>query len=325
MNKRESILKRLEWLIYGSDYVLRQKIKNLYIIPYCKREMLSIEECNKDIKKKLAGEEPFFVGRIGLFELAAMRAFEFHNKDKYELVMKQIYDCAGFYPLDISLGNPFLDLMRRSLKNCDLLACSHQLCENYFINRYTRREAKGTVSFDALEPWRFENPWSSGLRGKKVLVVTPFVESVNEQYKNRDKLFQNTNILPEFELYTYKALQTTGDLNDERFANWFEALEYMYQEIMRIDFDVVLLGCGAYGFPLGAKIKNAGKQAIHMGGVLQILFGIMGKRWDGTGPNSNTQKIREDIAKYYNKYWNYPKQSETPISASRVEYGPYWK
>ena len=59
--------------------------------------------------------------------------------------------------------------------------------------------------------------------------------------------------------------------------------------------------------------------------VLQILFGIMGKRWDGTGPNSTTQRMREDIARYYNKYWTYPKQCETPDSAKKVEYGPYWR
>ena len=45
---------------------------------------------------------------------------------------------------------------------------------------------------------------------------------------------------------------------------------------MKFDFDVALIGCGAYGFPLAAKLKTAGKQAIHLGGVLQALFGIKG-------------------------------------------------
>lgn len=318
-------MKRIQWLIYGSDYVFRKYMNSFYFVPYCKQKMLSTEQGNDALIKRISDKEPFFAGRLGLFELAAMRAFEFHNTSKYDVVMKQIYECAGFFPLDISLGEKFSREMKEALKQCDLLACSYNLCENYFMNNYLSKDAVGINSFGVFEPWRFENPWSACLSGKKVLVVTPFTESVKEQYEKCERLFQGTEILPQFDLLTYQALMTTGDFIDERFATWFDALEYMYEEIMKIDFDIVLLGCGAYGFPLGAKIKASGKQAIHMGGVLQILFGIMGKRWDGTGPNSVTHKVREDIAKYYNEAWTYPKANETPVGSTRIEYGPYWK
>jgi threonine dehydrogenase-like Zn-dependent dehydrogenase len=39
----------------------------------------------------------------------------------------------------------------------------------------------------------------------------------------------------------------------------------MIDEIGKIDFDVAILGCGAYGLPLAAAIKGMGKQAIHLG------------------------------------------------------------
>lgn len=318
-------MKKISWYLYGVDYVLRHKCEKLYRIPYCHRKMYSAEDANNLLYDKLMTSTPFFAGRIGLFEMAAMRAYEFHNTDKYEIVMKQIYDCAGFFPLDLSLGNRFLAEMKDALSEIDVLACSNELTENYFINHYTGNEIVGTELFTVMEPWRFEHPWSAALAGKKVLVVSPFDESIREQYGIRDKIFQGTDILPEFELLTYKSLQTTGDLTDSRFSTWFDALEYMYREILKIDFDVALLGCGAYGFPLAAKIKADGRQVVHMGGTLQILFGIMGKRWDGTGPNSRTHQIREDIAPYYNEHWTYPKDSEKPASAGKIEYGPYWR
>lgn len=318
-------MKKISWYLYGVDYVLRHKCEKLYRVPYCHRKMYSAEAANNLIYDKLMTSTPFFAGRIGLFEMAAMRAYEFHNTDKYEIVMKQIYDCAGFFPYDINLGEKFLAEMKDCLNAVDILACSNELDENYFINHYARTEVGCTEQFTVMESWRFSKPWSAALRGKRVLIVSPFEESIYQQYQVREKLFPNTDILPEFSLITYKSLQTTGDLKDDRFSNWFEALEYMYQEIKKIDFDVALLGCGAYGFPLAARIKNDGKQAVHMGGVLQILFGIMGKRWDGTGPNSQTHRMREDIEPYYNEYWTYPKNSEKPISASKVEYGPYWR
>lgn len=318
-------MKKLSWYIYGADYVLRNKLGKYYPAPYSKRRVYNAERINEILYHRLNSGESFFAGRMGLFELAAMRAYEFKNTDKYETVIRQIYDCAGFFPLDLTLGDRFLQEMKQDLAKVDILACSHQLDENYFMNRYMPQNAVGAVSFDIMEPWRFVTPWSAALKAKKVLVVSPFDESIRQQYAIREKLFQGTDILPEFDLITYKSLQTTGDLTDDRFRTWFEAVEYMYQEIKKIDYDVALLGCGAYGFPLAARIKQDGKQAIHMGGVLQLLFGIMGKRWDGTGPNSVTNQMREDIAPYYNNNWTYPKISETPVSAGRVEYGPYWR
>ena len=53
----------------------------------------------------------------------------------------------------------------------------------------------------------------------------------------------------------------------------------MENEIDKHDYEVCLIGCGAYGLPLAAHVKKQGKKAIHIGGALQLLFGIMGKRW----------------------------------------------
>ena len=52
----------------------------------------------------------------------------------------------------------------------------------------------------------------------------------------------------------------------------------MEERIGKIDFDVALLGCGAYGLPFAASIKRMGKKAVHLGVATQILFGIKGKR-----------------------------------------------
>ena len=60
-----------------------------------------------------------------------------------------------------------------------------------------------------------------------------------------------------------------------------------------------------------------------MGGAIQLMFGIMGKRWDGTRPGADG-KMRADVAKYYNGEWIYPIE-EKPGEAGKVEYGPYWK
>lgn len=317
-------MKKLEWLLYGTDYVLRKKLKKKYPIPYCKRQYLHCEEANNILYELIKSDQSFFAGRFGFFEMAAMRAYEFEHKDKYDIVMKQIYDCAGFFPYDISLGYDFLHEMKKSMTQVDVLLASNELAENYFINHYLPKNVCIGENFNALHPWEYSNPWSEALAGKKVLVVHPFEESIREQYLKREELFIGTNVLPQFKLLTYKALQTTGDFQDSRFHSWFDALDFMFDDIRRMEFDIALLGCGAYGFPLGARIKEMGKQAIQMGGVLQLLFGIMGKRWDGTAPNCNGV-MQAGIAPYYNDSWIYPNAKETPAHAKNIEYGPYWK
>ena len=121
------------------------------------------------------------------------------------------------------------------------------------------------------------------------------------------------NILPEFELKTLKAVQTVAGQISE-FSTWFDALEFMVNGALKIDFDVAIIGCGVYSFPLAAKLRAKGKQVVQMGGATQILFGIKGKRWD-------THPL---ISKLYNKHWVRPLPEETPEKNAIVEGGCYW-
>ena len=130
-------------------------------------------------------------------------------------------------------------------------------------------------------------------------------------------MFPGTSILPEFDLRTLTAVQTIAGERDDRFETWFDALEWMEEEALNIDFDVAIIGCGAYGLPLSARLKEAGKQTIHLGGAVQILFGIKGKRW-----------VEEDRFQYvrdwFNDSWVFPQEKDIPRRAKEVEGGIYW-
>ena len=120
-------------------------------------------------------------------------------------------------------------------------------------------------------------------------------------------------VLPAFELITIKAVQSIAG-NNCGFKNWFEALDSMKEKIFATDFDIAIIGCGAYGMPLAGYVKSLGKQAIHLGGATQILFGIKGKRWD-TIPR---------VQSLFNEYWINPSLDERPAGAEKVEGGTYW-
>lgn len=199
------------------------------------------------------------------------------------------------------------------MKEIDVLA-SYVYAEKY-VDKYLDCVKVDLDGYYA--PFLWKNPWTKYLKGKKVLVVHPFVDSIRYQYEhNREKLFENPDVLPEFaELHTIKAVQTIADQQDPRFATWFDALQYMKDEISKVDFDIALIGCGAYGMNLAAHVKRMGKQAVHLAGWTQMLFGVYGERWI---------KDQPQYSKFINEHWIRPLKSEKPKGAEKVENGCYW-
>ena len=165
-----------------------------------------------------------------------------------------------------------------------------------------------------MEPYYFNNPWSRALAVKRVLIVHPFIDSIIKQYQKRELLFENKSILPEFsELICVRAVQSNAG-ETSIYNDWFDALEHMEKEISKYDFDIAIIGAGAYSLPLAAYVKQLGKIAVQMSGSTQILFGIKGKRWE---------QIPE-ISKFFNENWIRPSEDETPKGSTKVEGGSYW-
>lgn len=306
---------------YHLKYIIRNKIRerdeasDWIYEHYVGKPFWDMATLNEQVSELIVSGTPFMMGRFGAVELFNMRTDEFHRKNKLEKACNQLYTNAGFFPNDPSLLPRFNSLMKDACREVDILGIWQNPCEDYYIRKYCT-SLIATSRLISIEPWRHELPWSAALKGKKVLVIHPFEDSIRRQYENFDKLFPGTSILPEFDLKILKAVQTAGNATDPRFTDWFGALEWMCHECEKTDFDIALLGCGAYGFPLAAHIKKMGKQAIHLGGCLQILFGIKGRRWDELEPG---------IAAMYNDYWHYPLCSEIPSGSDGIEGNTYWK
>jgi hypothetical protein len=77
---------------------------------------------------------------------------------------------------------------------------------------------------------------------------------------------------------------------------------------------VALLGCGGLAMPLALRLKKRGIVVIVLGGAIQLLFGIKGRRW-------TTHPV---ISGFFNDYWIYPSVEEIPGAAADIEGGCYW-
>lgn len=275
--------------------------------------------------------EAFMISKFGTIELdniicyevnkRGINLFDYRNalSGRYSIHMSDAFDklCnnAGFFPKDIRLLDKYNQLVRQDIKEINILG-SYLNAEEFINDDLSSSCVK--VDLDGYyAPFLWENPWTKYLKGKKVLVVHPFVESIKSQYERRELLFDNPDVLPEFSaLYLIKAVQSiAGNGSNTGFKDWFEALDYMKNEMDKYDYDVALIGCGAYGMDLAAHAKRSDKIAVHMAGWTQMLFGIYGKRWLEDQPQ---------YSKFINKYWIRPNENERPSGIEKVEGGCYW-
>lgn len=276
-------------------------------------KQITMQKSSGLIFDALKTNQPFAAIRFGAVELSCLNNFEkirlgFATSFK-ESVVVSMKKNAGFFPTSQDNLSYYSKYMFNHLTEADILGISGIHMEHYFYRNFAYNAQP--VQNWALDP--LLGQWSHLLKGRKVLVISPFADQIEEQYKKRERLFPNNpGILPQFELITIKAVQTIADQDDSRFGNWFEALDYMKVEILKHDFDVALIGAGAYGTPLCLYVKSLNKQAIQTGGATQLLFGIIGKRWEQ----------REYVKKHINKDWIRPK--DKPTGYHTVEKGCYW-
>lgn len=306
-----------QWHYYRLKYVVLSKLYNDKALSKSAklsgRRYVTQQEVGREMERLLKVSAPFLACRLGTGEAFAMRTFHFRHEKNQQKVTEQLCSCAGFFPPEHKYMIQFTEQMENDLREADLFGTAYEPLVDFFISNYVSKQAF-IMDIGSIVPIAMEHPWTRQLEGKKVLVIHPFAQTIQEQYQKRKKLFENQEVLPEFELLTYRAVQTSAGVRDERFNSWFEALNYMKEEIGQMEYDVALLGCGAYGLPLAAWIKRQGKQAVHIGGALQLLFGIKGKRWDNM----------VEVNGLYNEYWVYPSREETPDGADMVEGGCYW-
>ena len=315
--KEQKVLKkymRKMFILRCLDKIVPGSIKHMRF--YGKRELLDSGKCQDYIANKLLSGEPFMAARFGSVELRCMIEHEKIQNgllpDYSEKTYRSMHHNAGFFPAKADAFAKFSECMKASSAEADLLGVWYNDLENYYVDTYMKNTR--LTRLKTLEPYYFLNPWSRALKGKRVLVIHPFAESIKEQYSRRELLFENQDILPEFQLLCYKAPQTVEGEDISQYPSWFEVLDKVHCDISAMEYDVAILGCGAYGFPLAAMIKKDGKQAIHMGGATQILFGIKGKRWDE----------HPVISKLYNEYWIRPGKQEQTNKHDQIENGCYW-
>lgn len=288
-----------------SEFTLKA-LRKIYIKVFGSPKVSLPQEKDRDIVSDiiyqfLANDKPCMIARYGSTELTMLVNYLGTISNKHSIlrfikgqspewwwnrnIMAQMQQWSGFFPPTKEKLSQFCQLMLNDAQEmdvCGVFPAVEPLM--HYVEPYMSSPLY--VPLYTYSPFVSSRPWSRILRGKKVLVIHPFAELIIKQYARREQLFEDPDVLPAFDLKVIKAVQSLGG-ESNGFADWFEALHYMMSEMDKTDYDICLIGCGAYGFPLAAHAKRQGKKAIHFGGELQLLFGIKGARWEN--PQAATQ------------------------------------
>jgi hypothetical protein len=134
------------------------------------------------------------------------------------------------------------------------------------------------------------------------------------QYLRRAKYFPEP-VIPDMEMSYVRAPMTNCE-TDTTGQSWYDNLARMTELVLNSNAEVVIIGAGAYGLPIGAAVARQGMEAVVLGGSTQLLFGIKGTRWE------NDKQYRT----MFNEHWVRPSEKERPPGFQNFEIsgGAYW-
>lgn len=309
IKKRYNLIKT--WIKLFAFNKLQIKDKKI-----CGRAHLSIDEANELLFNKVKSNIPFALCRFGTTEMGFFAWWEEHELFGTKRYKRHIE--WESHPTEDE-AKRWVDSMKEVCSKADIMAHfrDNPPYEEYIFSMYAKHA--DYIRLDYMEPINAERPWTLALEGKRVLVVSPFYKQIAEQYKRRDKVYQGKQIFPEMDLITIPSVWYADAKSGKEmgYDTWFDALYELYDNIMAQEFDIALLSCGSMGFNLATMIKDAGRSAIHFGGALQMLFGVMGSRWE------NSEMYRPWI----NEYWVRADASCAPNNKRAMEImdeGCYW-
>lgn len=278
------------------------------------------------IRAGILSGRPFMAGKVGTGDNETMlRYMDIHDKEAcllkwFKLLVGRrrpfwwdnsiragIGVCAGVFPPTVEGIEEFCRIYETYLPEMDGFAsCADG--ETRIHDRYCPKAVP--ITWDSLFPVFRGYTWMDALRGKRVLVVHPFVKTIVSQYeKAREvELHKNQGPFPDFDLLVYKPVNSIGGKNSE-FSSWNDALRSMEKDLSKLNFDVALIGCGVYGVPLSAHVKRMGRAAVHTGGTTQLLFGIKARRFDHWN--------------CYNENWVHPMSDDVPPNLTQIEGGSF--
>lgn len=266
------------------------------------------------IQKALDTDDGALIGRNGTIELEQMISY-----NQYKVPILEMN--AGIFPHMVIPSWRIMSIA--ATKNADVLSTGWyeplKDLEQVALKEWNCKAIQ--ISLRSLEPYYipFEERWTRYLRGQTVSVISCFTQTMKSQLPNLGKLF-SSEVFPSDIRWNWvqtghpPRLAQGSNEWPSHITDSIDAVDWIVSEVVRQGSRFALIGCGGIGMLVALKLKERGVIAIVLGGAIQVLFGIKGRRWEN----------HSVISKFWNEHWVSPSEAETPAGSSAIEGGCYW-
>ena len=274
----------------------------------------------KFIIPRIAGIENNYA-QLGMSILSNKKVSD--NENNYiKQTMGTMKNNAGINIKDINGIIRYSQLYLEAFKKCEMyfewepwgIVYKYIVNSHNFINsNFKQKKRFWAVTLDIFHNI-YNNPWTLALKGKRILIISPFIKSFEEKLEIRKEIY-GIDLFPDCSFVFIKPPQTQADCQSQDFE--VELNNFMDKiKLIKDEFDIALCSCGGYGNLICSKLYDMDKSSIYVGGVLQMYFGVYGSRW---------MRERGDILRLFmNEHWSRPKDEEQPDGFKKVEGSCYW-
>ncbi len=277
---------------------------------------------NHTLRHLLSRDTPCFIGRIAGIELSVAYRIREHPSDLTENDLAELENNAGIHVTGQESLQEYATRLIQSYEACTVIGEWERAGPVYsitgkgqeYIAQRTPHLPK--IPATALEPYYVPpaDSWIHALAGKRILVVHPFVRTLERQVPQLPHLFPGYEWLQGCTFQFVKPPMTLAGNHQNR--DWREHMAECQATLRACQpFDVALVAAGGYGMLLSHFIYHElHASVVYVGGALQLFFGVIGKRWFS----------HPAIMAHVTDLWVRPEKADQPENYKRVEKGCYW-
>lgn len=214
------------------------------------RKYILSKNNKKFIIPRISGIENNFAVFISIYSQCAPRD-QLYIESYLKNVTNAMKNNAGIKMSNISSIAIYSKLYLKAFENCELfcgwerngVCYPHIKDSHYYITkRFSNKKIVWSYALDVFH-YVHSNPWTHALKGKRVLIISPFEDSILQQLPHREKLFNGVDLFPDCTFVTIKPPMTQGS---EKSKEFHEELNDFYIRLDKLKkfYDVALLSCG---------------------------------------------------------------------------------
>ena len=286
-----------------------------------------------DLASALATGRGFAAGKLGFSEQSVLGYLPLIDRESdprriaaYEATLR--FHCerqTGIFPTDRDFLRRFAAAYADHVRSLDVIGLFGGPQEP-LLRTWHRIPGRGIpyrlMEPDLAIPDRPDRCYLPLLAGKRLLIVTPSARLLaarcdQETFeatwaKTGKRWFAPASVAAVEFPYGY----VTETDTHARFGDVLRLYEHVCADIARHEFDVAFIAAGALGIPLAAFVKGLGLIGLSLGGHLQVIFGVRGKRW------LDDPLYRDHVM---NDAWiDMPAEYRPPAAATLTDGGAYW-